>query len=225
MPRASHKNTCKSDDIQVNENSKLKSEIYKCKDYMYREKRSAKFDRVLVSLKEHVFQKKTEHARNSIFLLAWSLHMFVVCFLCCFNATFYIASVLYFSTTHVRYNCFSDLTFSFYSLFINLNNECNVLMTVAIFVCTWTLKLSFQFSQTSNHHIHVFDFMIMLLSRIIIWLNVVLWLSKCINSDFESLNCTAFFSAHVKAIFPAFFSIFTFLSIFLLSMYSITLSI
>ncbi len=127
--------------------------------------------------------------------------------------------------TYVRYNCFSDLTFSFHSLFINLNNECSVLMTVAIFVCTWTLKLSFRFSQTSSHRTHVFDFMIMLLSRIIIWLSVVLWLSKCINSDFKSSNCTALFSAHVKAIFAAFFNIFTFLSIFLPSMYSITSSI
>ncbi len=127
--------------------------------------------------------------------------------------------------THVRYNCFSDLTFSSYSLFINLNNECSVLVTVTIFVCTWTLKLSFRFSQTSNHHTHVFDFMIMLLSRIIIWLSVILWLSKCINSDFKSSNCTALFSAHVKAIFAAFFSIFTFLLIFLSSMYSITSSI
>ncbi len=126
---------------------------------------------------------------------------------------------------HVRYNCFSNLIFSFHSLFINLNNECSILVTVAIFVCTWTLKLSFQFSQTSSHHTHVFDFMIMLFSRIIIWLNVVLWLSKCINSDFESLNCTALFSTHVKAIFAAFFSIFTFLSIFLFSTYSVTSSI
>ncbi len=126
---------------------------------------------------------------------------------------------------HVRYNCFSDLTFSFHSLFINLNNECSVLVTVTIFICTWTLKLSFRFSQTFNHHTHVFDFMIILLSRIIIWLSVVLWLLKCINSDFESLNCTALFSAYVKAIFAAFFNIFTFLSIFLPSMYSITSSI
>ncbi len=126
---------------------------------------------------------------------------------------------------HIRYNCFSDLTFNLHSLFINLNNECSVLMTVTIFVCTWTLKLSFRFSQTSSHCTHVFDFIIMLLSRIIIWLSVVLWLSKCINSDFELLNCTTLFSAHVKAIFAAFFSIFTFLSIFLLSMYSIMSSI
>ncbi len=28
MPRASHRNTCKPDDIRVNENSKLKSESY-----------------------------------------------------------------------------------------------------------------------------------------------------------------------------------------------------
>jgi len=28
MPRASHRDTCKSDDIRVNENSKLKSESY-----------------------------------------------------------------------------------------------------------------------------------------------------------------------------------------------------
>ncbi len=126
---------------------------------------------------------------------------------------------------HVRYNCFSDLTFSSHLLFINLNNECSIFMTVAIFICTWTLKLSFRFSQTSSHCTHVFDFMIMLLSRIIIWLNVILWLSKCINSDFELSNCTALFSAHVKAIFAAFFSIFTFLLIFLFSMYSITSSI
>ncbi len=125
---------------------------------------------------------------------------------------------------HVRYNCFSNLTFSFHSLFINLNNECSILVTVAIFVCTWTLKLSFQFSQTSSHCTHVFDFMIMLLSRIIIWLNVFLWLSKCINSDFESSNCTAFFFAHVKAIFAAFSSVFTFLSIFFFFTYSATLS-
>jgi len=116
--------------------------------------------------------------------------------------------------THVKYNFFPDLTFSSHSLFINLNNECSVLVTVTIFVCTWTLKLSFRFSQTLSYHTHVFDFMIMLLSRIIIWLSVVLWLSKCINSDFESSNCTAFFFAHVKAIFAAFFSVFTFLSIF-----------
>ncbi len=38
----------------------------RCEDYMYREKRSAKLDRILISLKEHVFQKKTEHARNSL---------------------------------------------------------------------------------------------------------------------------------------------------------------
>jgi len=126
---------------------------------------------------------------------------------------------------HVRYNCFSDLTFNSHSLFINLNNECSILVTVAIFVCTWTLKLSFRFSQTFNHRMHVFDFMTVLLNRIIIWLNVILWLSKCINSDFKSLNCTALFSAYVKVIFAAFFSIFTFLSIFLLSMYSITSSI
>ncbi len=125
---------------------------------------------------------------------------------------------------HVRYNYFSDLTFSFHSLFINLNNECSVLVTVAIFVCTWTLKLSFRFSQTSSHHTHVFDFMIMLLSRIIIWLSVILWLSKCINLDFESSNCTAFFFAHVKAIFAAFFSVFTFLSIFFFFTYSATSS-
>ncbi len=99
---------------------------------------------------------------------------------------------------HVRYNCFSDLTFSFHSLFINLNNECNVLVTVAIFICTWTLKLNFWFSQTFNHHMHIFDFMIMLLSRIIIWLSVVLWLLKCINSDFESLNYITLFLTHVK---------------------------
>ncbi len=67
MSRASHRDTCKSDDIRVNENSKLKSEIYECEDYMYREKRSAKLDRVLASLKEHVSQKKTEHARNITF--------------------------------------------------------------------------------------------------------------------------------------------------------------
>ncbi len=78
----------------------------------------------------------------------------------------------------------------------------------------WTLKLSFWFSQTFNHHTHIFNFMIMLLSRIIIWLSVILWLSKCINSDVESSNCIAFFFAHVKAIFAAFFSVFTFLSIF-----------
>ncbi len=126
---------------------------------------------------------------------------------------------------HVRYNCFSDLIFNSHSLFINLNNECNVLVTVMIFICTWTLKLSFQFSQTFSHYMHVFDFMIMLLSRIMICLSVFLWLSKCINSDFELLNCTALFLAHVKAIFAAFFSIFTFLSIFLSSMYSVTLSI
>ncbi len=126
---------------------------------------------------------------------------------------------------HVKYNCFSDLTFSFHSLFINLNNKCSVLVTVTIFICTWTLKLSFQFSQTFSHCMHVFDFTIMLLNRIIIWLNVILWLSKCINSDFKSLNCIALFSAYVKAIFAAFFSIFTFLSIFLFSMYSITLLI
>jgi len=126
---------------------------------------------------------------------------------------------------HVRYNCFPDLTFSSHSLFINLNNECNVFVTVMIFICTWTLKLSFRFSQTFNHCTHVFDFMIMLLSRIIIWLSVVLWLSKCINSDFESSNCTVLFLAYVKAIFAAFFSIFTFLSIFLLSMYSVMSSI
>jgi len=126
---------------------------------------------------------------------------------------------------HVRYNCFSDLTFNSYSLFINLNNKCSILMTVTIFICIWTLKLSFWFNQTFNHHMHVFNFMIMLLSRIIIWLNVILWLSKCINSDFKLLNCIALFSAHVKVIFAAFFSIFTFLSIFLFSMYSITLSI
>ena len=126
---------------------------------------------------------------------------------------------------HVKYNCFSDLTFSFHSLFINLNNKCSVLMTVAIFVCTWTLKLSFQFSQTSSYCTHIFDFMIMLLNKIILWLSVILWLSKCINSDFESLNCIALFSAYVKAIFATFFSIFTFLLIFLFSMYSIMLSI
>ncbi len=126
--------------------------------------------------------------------------------------------------TYVKCNCFSDLTFNSHSLFINLNNECNVLVTVAIFVCIWTLKLSFRFSQTFNHHTHVFDFMIMLLSRIIIWLSVILWLLKCINSDFESLNCTAFFFAHVKAIFAAFFSVFTFLSIFFLFTYSATSS-
>ncbi len=74
--------------------------------------------------------------------------------------------------TYVRYNCFSDLTFSFHSLFINLNNECSVLVTVTIFVCTWTLKLSFQFSQTFNHCIYIFDFMIMLLSKIIIESNI-----------------------------------------------------
>ncbi len=126
---------------------------------------------------------------------------------------------------HVKYNCFSDLTFSSHSLFINLNNECSVLVTVTIFVCTWTLKLSFRFSQTSSHHMHVFDFMIMLLSRTIIWLSIVLWLSKCINSDFKSSNCIALFFAHVNAIFAAFFSIFTFLSIFLSSTYSVTSSI
>ncbi len=125
---------------------------------------------------------------------------------------------------HVRYNYFSDLTFSSHSLFINLNNECSVLVTVTIFVCIWTLKLSFRFSQTSSHCTHVFDFIIMLLSKIIIWLNVILWLSKCINSDFKLLNCITLFSAHVKAIFAAFFSIFTFLSIFLFSTYSITSS-
>ncbi len=120
----------------------------------------------------------------------------------------------------IQVNLVVDL--SSHSLFINLNNECSVLVTVAIFVCTWTLKLSFRFSQTFSHHTHVFDFMIMSLSRIIIWLSVVLWLSKCINSDFESSNCTALFLAHVKVIFAAFFSIFTFLSIFLPSMYSVT---
>jgi len=74
--------------------------------------------------------------------------------------------------TYVRCNCFSDLTFSFHSLFINLNNECSVLVTVTIFVCTWTLKLSFQFSQTFNHCIHIFGFVIMLLSKIIIESNI-----------------------------------------------------
>ena len=123
---------------------------------------------------------------------------------------------------YVRYNYFSDLTFNFLSLFISLNNECSVLMTVTIFICTWTLKLNFQFSQTFNHCMYVFDFMIILLSRIIIWLSIILWLSKCINSDFKSLNCIALFLVHMKAIFAAFFSIFTFLSIFLFSMYSIT---
>ncbi len=40
----------------------------RCKDYMYREKWSAKLNKVLASLKEHVSQKKTEHACNITFL-------------------------------------------------------------------------------------------------------------------------------------------------------------
>ncbi len=40
MSKASHRNTCKSDDIQVNENSKLKSKIYEMqKLYVQREEK------------------------------------------------------------------------------------------------------------------------------------------------------------------------------------------
>jgi hypothetical protein len=111
---------------------------------------------------------------------------------------------------HARYNCFSDLTFNFHSLFSNLNSECSVLVTVAIFICTWTLKLSFWFSQTFNHLMHVSDFMIIILSKVIICLSVALWLSKWINLNFKSLNWTVFFFAYVKAIFAVFFKIFAF---------------
>ncbi len=47
MPRASHRDTCKSDDIRVNENSKLKSEIYlDAKAICTEERMSARLDRV-----------------------------------------------------------------------------------------------------------------------------------------------------------------------------------
>ncbi len=40
MSKASHRNTCKSDDIQVNENSKLKSKIYEMRKlYVQREEK------------------------------------------------------------------------------------------------------------------------------------------------------------------------------------------
>jgi len=106
--------------------------------------------------------------------------------------------------THARYNCLSDFVFNSHSLFISLKSECNVLMTAIIFVCTCILKLSFRFSQTSSHCMQIFDFTTVSLSSIIVWLNVTLWLSKWINSNFELSNCTAFSFAHVNAIFVIF---------------------
>ncbi len=116
----------------------------------------------------------------------------------------------------------SPLILTHYSLV--LKSECSVLVTTTIFVCTCILKLSFQFSQTFNHHMQIFDFTTVSLSSIIVWLNVTLWLSKWINSNFELSNCTAFSFAHVNAIFVIFFSFFTFLSMLFPSMYSAMLS-
>ncbi len=59
------------DGIRVNEDSKLKSEVYECEGYMYRGKGSAKPDRALASLKGHVSQEKAEHARNNIEILSY----------------------------------------------------------------------------------------------------------------------------------------------------------
>ncbi len=122
--------------------------------------------------------------------------------------------------THAKYNCLSDFAFNSHSLFINLKSECSIFMTAMIFICTCILKLSFRFSQTSSHCMQIFDLTTVSLSSIIVWLSVALWLSKWINSNFESLNCTAFLFAHVNAIFAVFFSFFTFLSMLFSSMYS-----
>ncbi len=121
---------------------------------------------------------------------------------------------------HARYNCLSDFMFNSHSLFISLKSECNVLVTATIFVCTCILKLSFQFSQTFSHYMQIFDFTTVSLNSIIIWLNVTLWLSKWINSNFELSNWTAFSFAYVNAIFVVFFSFFTFLSMLFSSTYS-----
>ncbi len=125
---------------------------------------------------------------------------------------------------HARYNCLSDFAFNFHSLFISLKSECNILVTVMIFIYTCILKLSFQFSQTFSHCMQIFDFTTVSLSNIIVWLSVTLWFSKWINSNFELLNCTAFSFAHVNAIFVIFSSFFTFLSMLFSSMYSVTSS-
>ncbi len=125
---------------------------------------------------------------------------------------------------HARYSCLSDFAFNSHSLFINLKSECNVLVTATIFVCICILKLSFRFSQTFSHHMQIFDFTTVSLSSIIIWLNVALWFSKWINSNFESLNCIAFLFAYVNVIFVIFFSFFTFLSMLFPSTYSATSS-
>jgi len=69
---------------------------------------------------------------------------------------------------HAKYNCFSDLAFSFHSLFMSLKSECSIFMTVMIFICICILKLSFQFSQTFSHHMQIFDFMTVSLNSIIV---------------------------------------------------------
>ncbi len=55
MSRASHRNTDKRRVNQVNENSKLKSKIYEMQR-LYVQRKSAKLDRILDSLKEYMFQ-------------------------------------------------------------------------------------------------------------------------------------------------------------------------
>ncbi len=126
--------------------------------------------------------------------------------------------------THAKYNCLSDFAFNSHSLFISLKSECSILVTAMIFICICILKLSFQFSQTFNHCMQIFNFTTVSSSNIIVWLSITLWFLKWINSNFESLNCTAFSFAYVNAIFVIFFSFFTFLSMLFSSMYSVMLS-
>ena len=64
MSRASHKDTGKRRVNQVNENSKLKSEVYEVQRLYVQREDERQAQQSLGSLKEHASQQKTEHARN-----------------------------------------------------------------------------------------------------------------------------------------------------------------
>ena len=66
MSKASHKDTGKRRVNQVNENSKLKSEVYEVRRLYVQRKGERQTRQSLGSLKEHASQQKTEHARNRI---------------------------------------------------------------------------------------------------------------------------------------------------------------
>ena len=115
---------------------------------------------------------------------------------------------------HVWYNWRVIIEVKFHSKFCNRLIEWKILIAEIKRFSTCVLKISFRSIYTLNHLIIFWNFKIVPFDNVIELVDIILFDSKWINSDFESSNWTAFALAHENAILTILISVLQLLSMF-----------